>query len=45
MEFPRGDEVVLKFMAPGRVTSDIPLSGKHNYRLKVLLVDRSAAQL
>jgi hypothetical protein len=39
------DDVVLKFMAPGRVTSDITLNGKRQYQLKVLLVDRKGERL
>jgi hypothetical protein len=44
MQIPR-DDVVLKFMAPGRVTSDITLNGKHQYQLKVLLVDRKGERV
>jgi hypothetical protein len=40
LQLPRGDDVVLKFTSPGRITNDIPLSGTHDNRLKVLVIDR-----
>jgi hypothetical protein len=45
LAFPSGDEVVLKFTSPGRMTSDITLTGKRDDRLNVLLVDRDPDRL
>jgi hypothetical protein len=45
LQLPGGDDVVLKFQSPGRITGDVPLTGKQNYQLKVLLAERDGEQV